>query len=520
MLNLQKLNFLNMKKLILSAAILASAFGAQAQLAPGSVAPDFTVTAYQSWLSTAGLNGNGTYKLYDYLDAGYTVILDVSATWCGPCWNYHLGGALDDVYINHGPAGHPGVSASTTDDVMVIWIEGDGATADATMLDGSGAIGNWIEPNATLGQIQFPMANPASATATQINNDFDIAFYPTVYKICPNRIVTELGQASATQIYSSVGSCPPPATDATDAAMLSFGGVSEICPGEYTPVVTIQNNGTTNLTNATVTVTQNGTTISTGTFTGNLATYATANVTCSTITSFNGGTLNATVTSTGDNNSANGSASKVVSINNNPAQAPTNVIKIDVTTDQYASETTWKLTNAAGTVVAQGGPWSNLSAAGQTVRPTVTVSTLQPNQCYNFKIYDSYGDGICCDFGNGAYSVKDVNGAVLLSGGTFTSESGGMIKTGVLSVDELNTIALNVYPNPASDVVNISFEAANADYAISLMDLQGRVVSSQELSNANGTQLISFSTESIAKGSYIISIKSNGMTTTTNVVVK
>jgi hypothetical protein len=302
--------------------------------------------------------------------------------------------------------------------------------------------------------------------------------------------------------------------------MLSFGGVSEICPGEYTPVVTIQNNGTANLTNATVTVTQNGTTISTGTFTGNLATYATANVTCSTITSFNGGTLNATVTSTGDNNSANGSASKVVSINNNPAQAPTNVIKIDVTTDQYASETTWKLTNAAGTVVAQGGPWSNLSAAGQTVRPTVTVTTLQPNQCYNFKIYDSYGDGICCDFGNGAYSVKDVNGAVLLSGGTFTSESGGMIKTGVLSVDELNTIALNVYPNPASDVVNISFEAANADYAISLMDLQGRVVSSQELSNANGTQLISFSTESIAKGSYIISIKSNGMTTTTNVVVK
>ena len=74
-----------MKKLILSAAILASAFGSQAQLAPGSVAPDFTVTAYQSWLSTAGLNGNGTYKLYDYLDAGYTVILDVSATWCGPC---------------------------------------------------------------------------------------------------------------------------------------------------------------------------------------------------------------------------------------------------------------------------------------------------------------------------------------------------------------------------------------------------------------------------------------------------
>ncbi len=65
-----------------------------------------------------------------------------------------------------------------------------------------------------------------------------------------------------------------------------------------------------------------------------------------------------------------------------------------------------------------------------------------------------------------------------------------------------------------------AFEASSADYSVSLMDLQGRVVSSQELSNANGTQLISFSTESIAKGSYIVSIKSNGLTTTTNVVVK
>ena len=74
-----------MKKLLLSASLLISALGAQAQLAPGSIAPDFTVSAYQPWLSTAGMNNNGTYNLYDYLDAGYTVILDVSATWCGPC---------------------------------------------------------------------------------------------------------------------------------------------------------------------------------------------------------------------------------------------------------------------------------------------------------------------------------------------------------------------------------------------------------------------------------------------------
>ena len=62
-----------MKKLLLSTAILLAGVSANAQLAPGSVAPNFTVTAYQPWLSTAGSASNGSFTLYDYLDQGYTV---------------------------------------------------------------------------------------------------------------------------------------------------------------------------------------------------------------------------------------------------------------------------------------------------------------------------------------------------------------------------------------------------------------------------------------------------------------
>jgi hypothetical protein len=93
-------------------------------------------------------------------------------------------------------------------------------------------------------------------------------------------------------------------------------------------------------------------------------------------------------------------------------------------------------------------------------------------------------------------------------------------KTGVLSLDELNTIALNVFPNPATDEVNVSFEASNADYSISLMDLQGRIVNTQSFSNLSGTQLISIETESVSKGSYIVVVSSNGVKTTKNVVIK
>jgi hypothetical protein len=508
-----------MKKLLLSASLLISALGAQAQLAPGSIAPDFTVSAYQTWLSTAGMNNNGSYKLYDYLDAGYTVILDVSATWCGPCWNYHLSGAFEDVYAAHGPAGYPGVSANTTDDLMIIWIEGDGTTADATMLDGSGTIGNWTNPNSA-GQIMFPMANPATASANTINNDFNIGYFPTIYKICPNRVVSELSQPTAAAIYSSIASCPPVASNPADVACLSFNGVTEICPGDYTPKVTIQNNGTANMTSATVTVQVGGATVSTGTYTGNLATYGVAQVTCSTISGFTGGTLNITVTTASDANAANGTINQAITVNNNPATAATNMIKVDITTDQYGSETTWELTSSAGAIIASGGPWANLTASGQTVRPTVNVNGLMANQCYKFTIYDAYGDGMNGGFGTGSFSVKDVNNTVLLSGGTFTTEESGLIKTGIAGIDETSITLFNVYPNPASDLVNISFEGENTDYSISLMDIQGRVISSREIANASGEQVVSFSTENVAKGSYIVTVTSNGATTTKNVVIK
>ena len=273
-----------MKKLILSllltCATIASSFS---QLADNSFAPNFTVSAYQSWLSSAGQTSNGSYSLYSYLDAGYTVILDVSATWCGPCWNFHLTGALEDLYAAHGPAGFPGVNQGTTDDVMVFWIDASPSSDDASMMDGNGSIGNWIEPT-TGNKIQYPMTNLASPAA--FSNDYAIAGYPTVYKICPNRLVSEIGPGNAAALYSSIASCPPAASLPNDVGAISYNGELAHCQGAYTPKVTIQNNGLSNLTTASITVKQNGTTISTGTFSGSLTTYATSLVTCTPIANF------------------------------------------------------------------------------------------------------------------------------------------------------------------------------------------------------------------------------------------
>jgi len=79
--------------------------------------------------------------------------------------------------------------------------------------------------------------------------------------------------------------------------------------------------------------------------------------------------------------------------------------------DQYGSETSWTLTGPNGTV-ASGNGYTNSS-------PNVSQTFCLPDGCYVFTINDSYGDGICCRYGNGSYSLS--GSGVSESGGSFTS---------------------------------------------------------------------------------------------------
>ena len=87
---------------------------------------------------------------------------------------------------------------------------------------------------------------------------------------------------------------------------------------------------------------------------------------------------------------------------------------IDVTTDQYANETSWELIDDNGVIIASNGVLTNSSA-----QPTVTVN-LDAGACYTFNMYDSYGDGIYPSAGGG-FEVKDANGNIIVSNWNFTT---------------------------------------------------------------------------------------------------
>ena len=81
-------------------------------------------------------------------------------------------------------------------------------------------------------------------------------------------------------------------------------------------------------------------------------------------------------------------------------------------TDNYGSETTWTLTDADGASVMSGSGYGN--------NTTYTATEQLCYGCYTLTVSDSYGDGICCSYGNGSYSFT-VNGEEVASGGEFNN---------------------------------------------------------------------------------------------------
>ena len=164
-----------------------------AQLPDGSIAPDFTL-----------VDENGTtHNLYSLLDEGKTVFIDLFAVWCPPCWTYKQTGAMEDLYVQHGPIDYPGVNANSTNDVMFFAIEADGN--DCACLTGScssSTEGNWIEGTS------YPticLNAPANLSSNLADDYATWFFWPYIYMICPDKTTTFIG--SHANPYSLVGDC-------------------------------------------------------------------------------------------------------------------------------------------------------------------------------------------------------------------------------------------------------------------------------------------------------------------------
>lgn len=473
-----------MKKTLLIAAIAAFTGGsAFAQMPDNSICPDWNGT---------DLNGN-SHNLYTILDSGYTVFIDVSATWCSPCWSYHNTHALKNLYNSYGPG-------TAENKVRVFFIEGQ-STNTTAQLHGTGTNGHGANPATdTEGDwvtgTPYPIIDNAS-----IANLLQIGYYPTIYKVCPNRLITEIGQKTTAQLWASVGSCQM-AVSPSDGTLLPGMGSIAACVGNDVPLTArLQNLGTSPMTSATIEARQGSNVLGSVNWTGNLATYAVENVAVTNYAPTSSSSITLQITSPDDNASNNTSSVAVTASN---VTAASTQVTFELQTDNYGSETTWKLFNPSGTVFAQGGPYPN-----STTSPLRTFDwNLQDNSCYRLEIYDGYGDGFCCSYGQGYYHVIS-NGQTILTGGTFASAEVKPFSINAsvgISTNELEH-SLNVYPNPTTGLVNLEYSLdKGATVKVMISDVVGKVVMERTIRPANGFQRETLDLNSLSNGIYVLKV--------------
>jgi hypothetical protein len=167
-----------MKKILIFSLLALASFATKAQYyADGTV--------ITSTVALKDIN-NVTYDLFTMTNAGKHVVIDLSATWCGPCWGYHQSKVLDHYYDKYGPAG-----TSSLKDAQVFLYEVD---ASSTMPDLQGNVaGSTSTQGATQGDwitgTTHPICNEANPNNVilkfvQPGQSFGV---PSVFVVCNNK---------------------------------------------------------------------------------------------------------------------------------------------------------------------------------------------------------------------------------------------------------------------------------------------------------------------------------------------
>ena len=241
--------------------------------------------------------------------------------------------------------------------------------------------------------------------------------------------------------------------------------------GSITPSVTLTNFGTEVLTQATLTWSLNGSVPVEVAWSGSLAQFASTSVALPTMALADGvNALDVALTSANgqtDENAANNIASAEVSA----FIGPTFTYSLVLTLDDYGSETTWEV-RRLGNVVYSGGPYGDDLGGTEVV-----VDLCLEDGCYILEISDSWGDGMCCEYGNGGWELLDPAGAVVASGGQFTDSETEQFCTPDVAVIEGGTEGRGVVvvPNPTSGEFRID-GALPVGAEVTVMDAAGRTV--------------------------------------------
>jgi hypothetical protein len=487
-----------MKKLftILTICYSLSSF---AQLANGAVAPDFTAT---------DIDGVSHSLYEDYLNQGIPVIMDISATWCPPCWNYHQTHALKDLYNIYG--------SKASNEVSVLFIEGDGSTPLSHLYGEGNSMGDWTEGT------PYPIIDNSS-----IANLYQIGYYPTLYAICPDKTVYLVGSNNNVPglLQNIQTRCGITTTGAQNNISLENNEMKLCLTSDATPRITISNHGLNTISSVKLELFEEGnsTAIETINWEGNLNSLNEATIEFSTIENdFNSDTEFIIIASM-----PNGNADNYLLLNEaisavTPPNSVQNTFTVKVSTDNFGADCTWRILDEEGTTVANGGPYTNVINSTSFVLQEQEDQEVNVEQggCYTFQVNDTEGDGMYTNQPTFFRIVDENNQQIInINGDDYTSSASDIFNVGdITSISENNNTFFNVYPNPAYDMINIEFDSQfeKENATISISNMLGKEVIALNNIISNNT---SIDISSLKNGIYFVNTSVKGNISTEKIVI-
>jgi hypothetical protein len=295
-----------------------------------------------------------------------------------------------------------------------------------------------------------------------------------------------------------------------------------LCGDNYLPSFSLMNVGTTVLTSAQINYQIDNGAAQQYNWSGTLNQWQAQTITLPAVQLAPGNhTFTATVSN--PNQSLDENASNNQSIANAAVSAvpqTIDLLKVTLTTDDYANETYVELRNAAGVVVWSEGN-ENVSGnfgTGAFPAPNDATNPLQNNtvynydiplsafECYTFVIYDFYGDGMgAAQWGgtDGSLTLADNNAVTIytLPAADFGDSTAAVVR----HVDDANVeegvFTFTIAPNPAQAVLTIDwFDKEKMN--IQVYDLCGKLL----LFEQSETSAAALNIQAISAGTYILEL--------------
>lgn len=312
------------------------------------------------------------------------------------------------------------------------------------------------------------------------------------------------------------------------ATLLNMNVPAEICGGTNTlsPQFTLRNTGNANLTSCDIVAEINGEEF-VQSWTGDLPLMGEEVVTMDAI-SFEAqpGTNTLSVSITNTNNAMNEEEVSSVDAAMEGAADGGTAVLVTVVTDNYGDETYWRILNDSGVKIAEGGNSNveNNYGTGQFPPPAGTGTytngstnnhevEIPANGCYTFEIFDYFGDGLCCQYGNGSYTVRNLetNDILIQGSDSFTDMTDGKFEGSFSTSIEDNVLenSLNIYPNPIVNeaVLELSL-VESAELTIDLYDLTGKRVYSESYGTQPAGEFVTrLEFDEVSNGMYLLNLQ-------------